>query len=826
MFTRFILILALLPALAFGAISFNGSSQYVSTTDSAAYPSSGQNFLLSAWVKTSTTPASTNRAVVGWAENGVNDSVCGIRMNTSGQLGIAITRDGGSVAQSYVSINAADGNWHFVVMWWDQATLTLSGLVDNAASPVTRTLTAGQTITLSRLTAGVQIRSAVDATTYWTGELAEVVFMRGGTYTEAHARALYNIGFPKRGQVPGTAQARWPFETDANAAGGSGPDLTATGSPTYNDNEDTLFALIDAYTPVTLSESNAAVIEEGDLDSGTSHYVRVTTPSAGHMAVGWVRDLTDGVSSGQDMVQWAPFAAPETRGTTDPFANKLSDYVENNFRFLTVPSAGDWMVRVFQPAGSTAVIRGVSVRFDGTNGVVPMYGANFHCWPTSLVYGGSVFRIVRGLDSRAALAVTKDGVVIYNSDALARVNAGDDTYHSGACLVATPNGVALVSVAHNGAMEIAWAAGGNFTNAVTWTKVQIPSEGSDNGDNTYCMAVYGADGLVHIFNRGTYDSAATNPGYPLQHWMIEDIETTPAVTTDLLGGDGTRQYPNSIYQVGSLIFISWTGAWNYGFTAIYNTSTGLFTDFVGNQMGSSGAGTVASPRFGADTSDEWTTAMTAGTGLRIHGGSGSNYNAAGLFTDGGNFPTTPAGGAFIFSQTAGALNELAATTITYVVQLGANKYVGGVDFTQPTEWTCNYWRIFAAMQWLDNDPDTNVALLFLIDHDDREAGGRYDTALPTGYTPYYDMGGRRYRVYRITNPISASPTFELVTDNAPTITDGLTGGYVRSVPGRPNVFRLEESNDETELHEVKRQARFFEWEYVPPPEVNLGVGFW
>ncbi len=791
-------------------ISFNGTSQYVSTTNSAACPSAAQSFLLSAWVKTSTTPATSNRAVVGWAEDGSNDSVCGIRMDTSGQLGIAVKPDGaGSLQQSFVAINCADGNLHFVVMWYDQATLTLSGLVDNAATPVTRTLTSGQTLALTRFTAGVQIRAGVDASTYWTGELAEVVFMRGGTYTEAHARALYNIGLPKRGQVPGTAQARWPFETNAAAAGGAGPDLTETGTPTYNDNEDATFAAIDAYTATTLSNTAASLVEEGDLDSGTSHYQRVTTPAAGHIVVGFVWDLTDGVTSGQNIALAAPFSAVQTRGTADPFANKLSDYVENSFRYLTVPSAGDWMFRVYQPAGSTAVLRGVSIRYDGNAGIVPMFGNNFHCWPTAITHGGSDYTMTRGLDQRATIGVVKDGTVVYNSDAVARVNAGDDTYHSGAAIIGMDAGVALVSVQHNGASEVTYAAGGNFTNSQTWHTVST-------GDNTYAVLAVDSSNDVHFLTRGTDD--ASN-GYHLVRYKLAGLELgAPTVTFDHLGGDGTRQYPNTVYKSGDLLAYAWTGAWNYGFSAIYDGSVNRWYDFAGNQMGGASLGTIATPRF---DSTVWTTAMTAGTGIRIDGGAGSNYQAAALF-DLTNFPTTDAKGGFLYAKTAGALNELAATTISWVVQDGANKYVSGTDFSAPADWDCNYWRVFAAVRWLDDDPSTNIAILFLIDHDDREAGGNYDTALPTGYTPYYDLGGRRIRVYKITNPLSSSPSFSLVSSPSVT-TPTLTTGFVRSVPGKLNTFRWQEAT--TELHEVKRQGLEYEWEYVESAGGVVGNGF-
>ena len=785
------------------AIVFNGSSQYVTSTDAAIMPAAGTSFWISVWFKKASPPAAEG-LIAGWAESGVDDSVFGIRMNSSGHVGSASRQNTGvgtiQLTKSFSAVNYADDNWHCVTVWFDQTALTSYTVVDQIASPTTRTLTTGQTFALGRFFAGVQIRAGVDTSLYWGGEIAEVA-VGFGTLTEGEARGIYNIGIPKRTQYPASMVRRWSFQTDANAAGGSGPNLTETGSPSYNTNDDALFDAINAYTPVALTDSNAALIEEADLDSGTSHYVRVTTPSAGYIAVGNVWDLTDGVSSGQNATQWAPFLAPENRSTSNPFANKLSDYVENQFRFITVPAAGDWMFRVFQTAGSTHVLRGVSVRFDATSGNVPMFGNNFHCWPTSIYTGGSRYNISRGLDGRATLAITKDGSVVYNSDAIARTSAGDDTYHSGSALAALSTGVAVVSVGHNSDMEIAYAAGGNFTNSVTWHDV------SAAGDNTYAVVTVDDDDVIHIFNRGTND--ASN-GYHAQRWMVTNLATSPTITVDHLGGDGTRQYPNTVYKSGDLLAYAWTGAWSYGFAAVFDVAANKWYDFAKNQMGGNSLGTIGTPRF---DSTVWTTTQTAGTGLRIHGGSSSTYQAAALF-DLTNWATTGAKGGFLYSETAGALNELAATTISWVVQIGATKYVSGVDFTAPADWDSNYWRVFASVQWKDNDPATNEAILFLIDHDDREAGGNYDTVLPQGYTPYYDQGGRRFRVYRITNPLSSSPTFTLLSSGVPSITNDLTAGFVRSVPGLPNTFRWEEAS--TELHEVKRQGKFYDWEYEEP----------
>ncbi len=791
------------------AISLNGTSQYVTVANANACPVSGDGFWLSAWVKKNGAPAAEG-LVVGWSEDGVNDSVCGIRMNTSGYLGSASKPDNaGALVKDFPALNCADNNWHCVTIWYEPSILTLWTMVDQIATATSRTLTAGQTFNLTRIFAGVQIRSGVDASLYWGGEIAEVAFGRG-VITEGQARSIYNIGIPKRAQYPSSMYRRWSFQTDATASGGAGPDMTATGSPTYNSNDDALFDAIDAYTATALSDTSAALVVEGSLDSGTSHYLRVTTPSAGHIVVGSVWNLTDGVSSGQNVTQWAPFLAPENRGTSDPFANKLSDYVENQFRYITVPEAGDWMFRVFQTAGSTHVLRGVSVRFSSTYGGVPMYGNNFHCWPTAIDTQWGYFTYQRGLDSRATQLVQDDGTVVFNSDATARVDGGDDTYHSGGALVEMSTGMALVSVGHNSGMEIAYAASGAFNNSLTWHWV------SQTGDNTYAVALADSSDVVHILNRGTND--ASN-GYHAQRWMVTSLASgSPTITVDHLGGDGTRQYPNTAYRVGDLIGYAWNGAWNTGFAAVFDVAGNKWYDFAKTQRGGNSLGTIATPRF---TNTEWTTSMEAGTGLQINTSLNTIYQSSALF-DLSNWATTGAKGGFLYSETAGALNEFAATTINWIVQSGATQYVGGVDFSVPAEWTCNYWRVFSAVRWLDDDPTTNTAILFIIDHDDRDAGGNYDTALPTGYTPYYDMGGRRVRVYKITDPLSSSPSFSLVSSPSVT-TPTLTAGFVRTVPGKLNTFRWQEAT--TELHEVKRQGFEYEWEYVPSTNSIVSTGF-
>lgn len=786
------------------AIVLNGTSQYVTTTSADACPVTGQGFLLSAWVKTNTTPGTTNRAVVGWTEDGVADSQIRISMNNSGQLGFGIKPDNAGSAQfTYNSTVCSDGNWHHVVLWYDSVTLTATSIVDNKGT-ATRTLTSGQTLLLTRFTAGVTIRAVVDTGTYWEGELAEVVFMRGD-FTEAHARSFYNIGFPKRGYAAGTIQARWPFETDANAAGGSGPNLTATGSPTYNDNEDTLFAAIDAYTPTAISSSAAALVLEDDLDSATSHYVRVTTASAGWLVVGFVIDYNDGVSYGENYTQSVPFKIDETRSTANSFANMLSSYIENNFRYVYAPLAGDWMVRVTVP-GAVGILRGVSVRFDATSGTVPLYGQSFHCWPTAIRAGGVDYSLVRGLDGRATLGINRGGVLVYNGDNIARVSSGDDTFHSGGAFVELSAGVAVISTGHNGASEIAYAAAGAFTNAMTWHTIST-------GDNSYAVAVADENDVIYMQTRGTDD--ASNGYHGVVYHIAGLPGGSPTITFDHLGGDGTRQYPNIAYRSGNLIAFGWTGAWSYGFAAIYDITANKWYDFAKNQRGGNDLGTIATPRF---DSTVWTTTQAAGTGLRIYGGFDSTYQSCSLF-DLRDWGTTGAKGGFLYSTAGGLLNELTPTTLRWVVQIGATRYVSGTDFSAPADWTSNYWRTFSAVRWLDDDPATNVALLFIIDHDDRVAGGNYDTALPQGYTPYYDVGGRRLRVYKITNPISASPTFELLGGSVPSITHSLTAGFVRSVPGKPNTFRWQEAT--TEIHETKRQAAEFEYTWQEAPSSGV-----
>lgn len=783
----FLVVLLLLAGVGFGAIKLNGTSQYGTIDDADACPESGEDFWLTVWFKRDGAP-STAGMIVGWTEGGVNDSLCNIRMNTSGKITFGIRPDGGSLSNQSVSAAVVtDGNWHCVTIW--RSGSTLNALVDNVTRAYSYNLTG--TLTLTRLCIGVQVRSGVDSSLYWAGEVAEVMVGRG-TIDEATARALYNLGYPKRGQAPSTLYRRWPLTSDANASGGAGPNFTLTGEPTYAD-DSAFFSAIDGFTPAAISRSAPAIVLENDLESATSHRQAVTVSSSGWGLVSFVHNNADPNSAGATVtVQAAGAKNRATTASASGYVNRLSEYVENAADLFTFPFAGTFMTQVSVDA--PAELKGVAVRFEPDYGVIPLYGHSFHCDPTRIVHLGDTWQVYTGMDVRGAVSITKNGTVLFTDYSAAVSRNGDDVYHMGSVLAPMPAGVAVFITEHNGEIKVAYIADDGSTTSLAWADVV-----SSGGDATYARVVADDAGTVYVLTRGTQDGS-NGSGCAVYH--VSDIPTgTPTVVYDQLGHDGFRQYPTHIELTDGLIAMAWTGAWSYGFAAVYDVSADKWYDLSKTQRGGNSKGDDTTPRFDAT---EWTTTQAAGTGLRIYGGSNSTYLATAIF-DLTDWTNTHGAAAFLFSESAGSINEYATTTMRWVIQDGANTYVSGTDFDQPADWTCNSWRVFAKALWKDDDPTTGIAYLVMIDHDDREAGGNYDTALPTGYTPYYDMGGRRIRVYKITNPTDYTAiTFTLVETVSVTGSDDLTAGFVRSVPGSANTFTWQEAVNE--LTEFKRQT--------------------
>jgi PKD repeat protein len=613
-----------------------------------------------------------------------------------------------------------------------------------------------------------------------------------GTIDEATARALYNLGYPKRGQAPSTLYRRWPLTSDANASGGAGPNFTLTGEPTYAD-DSAFFSAIDGFTPAAISRSAPAIVLENDLESATSHRQAVTVSSSGWGLVSFVHNNADPDSAGATVtVQAAGARNRAFPASASVYANRLSEYVENAADLFTFPFAGTFMTQVSVDA--PAELKGVAVRFEPDYGVIPLYGHSFHCDPTRIVHLGDTWQVHTGMDTRGAVSITKNGTVLFTDNSAAMARAGDDVYHMGSVLAPMPAGVAVFITEHNGELKVAYIADDGSTTSLVWADVV-----SSGGDATYARVVADDAGTAYVVTRGTRDGS-NGSGCAVYH--VSDIPTgTPTVVYDQLGHDGFRQYPTHIELTDGLLAMAWTGAWRYGFAAVYDVSADKWYDLSKTQRGGNSKGDDTTPRFDAT---EWTTTQAAGTGLRIYGGSNSTYLATAIF-DLTDWTNTDGAAAFLFSEWAGSMNEYAATTMRWVIQDGANTYVSGTDFDQPADWTCNSWRVFAKALWKDDDPTTGIAYLVMIDHDDRKAGGNYDTALPTGYTPYYDQGGRRIRAYKITNPTDYTAiTFTLVETVSVTGSDDLTAGFVRSVPGSANTFTWQEAVNE--LTEFKRQT--------------------
>ncbi|WPV01421.1 DUF2341 domain-containing protein [Mucilaginibacter sp. cycad4] len=121
------------------AYSFNGSSQYVSTTTAVAFPGP-QNFSISVWFKTS----SAGGKLVGFGSSQTGLSISDDRhiyMSNSGQLYFGLFP--GTLKTINTTTTYADGNWHHVVAT-ESTTNGANLYVDGALQATDATMTASQ----------------------------------------------------------------------------------------------------------------------------------------------------------------------------------------------------------------------------------------------------------------------------------------------------------------------------------------------------------------------------------------------------------------------------------------------------------------------------------------------------------------------------------------------------------------------------------------------------------------------------------------------------------------------------------------------------------
>src|SRR5210317_2231232 len=108
--------------------AFNGSSSYISGLSTLTNIS--DSFSVSMWVNFASAPSTTEYIFGGIKEQGAEDSLIGIYVNTSGYIGANVRGSNSGTVYSATSTSSfADGNWHHVVYNLNSSTLQL--YIDN-----------------------------------------------------------------------------------------------------------------------------------------------------------------------------------------------------------------------------------------------------------------------------------------------------------------------------------------------------------------------------------------------------------------------------------------------------------------------------------------------------------------------------------------------------------------------------------------------------------------------------------------------------------------------------------------------------------------------
>lgn len=170
-----------------GALTFNGSNQYLSASD-AALPSGSSARTIEAWFKTTTVLTnSTYVGILGYGTNSNNEAIF-FELGDGGTWGngtdFGISQYGNAIGASNYTVN--DGNWHFGVATFDGTTwrIYVDGLLRASSVLTTNTVNTG-TMTIGKDTLN----------NYWNGSIDDVrVYSRALADYEIYAQYVAGVG--------------------------------------------------------------------------------------------------------------------------------------------------------------------------------------------------------------------------------------------------------------------------------------------------------------------------------------------------------------------------------------------------------------------------------------------------------------------------------------------------------------------------------------------------------------------------------------------------------------------------------------------------------
>lgn len=169
--------------------TFNGTTQFLSSTDAFFNPGNGVSFTYGGWFSlTDWTPA-TNNALISNYPAGGTDAGFIVYVGTTGYIRATMTN---TASTDDVLLDAThsfvDGSWHHVAVQFDYASSLLSVFLDG-------TLATSKSATNMRSVSSPVFRIGATYTTpgaYMTGKAADVFFSRGVVLTAQDIRRLYS----------------------------------------------------------------------------------------------------------------------------------------------------------------------------------------------------------------------------------------------------------------------------------------------------------------------------------------------------------------------------------------------------------------------------------------------------------------------------------------------------------------------------------------------------------------------------------------------------------------------------------------------------------
>jgi hypothetical protein len=223
---------ALMPYTDAGAMSFNGSNQFINMGSPAGLPTGYAPRTLCGWGKASNTAG-------GWRWIAAYGSPSGSQAMFIGMNGT--TLDGGAYGDDLEVPNFWDNNWHFIALTYDGTTAKLYADGNLVASD-----TRNWNLVPYECLIGEQVNNAGE---YWNGEIDDVRIYNRALSAAEIAALIGNTNNPVTGPVNptpfsglGYVPGGWTL-TNNQALGSGVRNLTVTqgGSPFSNDLESMLF---------------------------------------------------------------------------------------------------------------------------------------------------------------------------------------------------------------------------------------------------------------------------------------------------------------------------------------------------------------------------------------------------------------------------------------------------------------------------------------------------------------------------------------------------------------------------------------------------------